>query len=60
MGVPILGICYGMQEIAYQYNNDIIVARTAREYGHADLKATRVNGHVDRPFEGLEDDIAIS
>ncbi|KAI9770429.1 MAG: GMP synthase (glutamine-hydrolyzing) [Geoglossum simile] len=59
LGVPILGICYGMQEIAYQYSNDNVVAGTAREYGHADLKAKRVNGYVDRLFEGLEDDMEV-
>jgi GMP synthase (glutamine-hydrolysing) len=59
LGVPILGICYGMQEIAYRYSNDNVVAGTAREYGHADLKAKRVNGYVDRLFEGLEDDMKV-
>ena len=59
LGVPILGICYGMQEIAFRYSNDNVVAGTAREYGHADLKAKRVNGYVDRLFEGLEDDVKV-
>ena len=57
--MPILGICYGMQEIAYRCSNDNVVAGTAREYGHADLKAKRVSGHVDRLFEGLEDDMKV-
>jgi GMP synthase (glutamine-hydrolysing) len=59
LGVPILGICYGMQEIAYRCSNDNVVAGTAREYGHANLKAKRVNGHTDRLFEGLEDDMKV-
>jgi hypothetical protein len=29
---------------------DNVVAGTAREYGHADLKATRFGGHVDKLF----------
>ena len=59
LGVPILGICYGLQEIAYRYSSDNVIAGTAREYGQADLKAKRVNGHVDRLFEGLEDDMKV-
>jgi GMP synthase (glutamine-hydrolysing) len=48
-----------MQEIAYRYSNDNVVADTSREYEHADLKAKRVNGHVDRLFEGLKDDVKV-
>lgn len=59
LSVPILGICYGMQEIAYRCSSDNVVAGIAREYGHADLRAKRVNGHVDRLFEGLEDDMKV-
>lgn len=59
LGVPILGICYGLQEIAHRLSSDNVVAGTAREYGHADLKAKRVNGHVDRLFECLEDEIKV-
>lgn len=55
LDVPVLGICYGLQEIAYRSNADNVVAGVTREYGYADLKAKRVNGHVDRLFEGLED-----
>ena len=59
LGVPILGICYGMQEIAYRHSSDNVVAGTVREYGHANLKAKRVNGFVDRLFEGLENDMKV-
>ncbi|ESZ90247.1 GMP synthase [Sclerotinia borealis F-4128] len=60
LGVPILGICYGMQEIAYRISKDNVSAGTAREFGHADLKAKKIdNGHVDKLFAGLEDDIKV-
>lgn len=59
LGVPILGICYGMQEIAYRYSKDNVIAGTTREYGHANLKAKRVNGYVNHLFEGLEDDMEV-
>lgn len=59
LGVPILGICYGLQEIAHRLHADNVVAGTAREYGHADLKASRIGGHVDRLFEGLEETMSV-
>jgi GMP synthase (glutamine-hydrolysing) len=55
LDVPVLGICYGLQEIAYRSSADNVVAGVTREYGYADLKAKRVNGRVNRLFEGLED-----
>lgn len=58
LGVPILGICYGLQEIAWQ-NGKNVVAGTEREYGHSDLQAKRVDGHVDKLFLGLEDDLKV-
>jgi len=58
LGVPILGICYGLQEIAW-HNGKNVVAGTEREYGHSDLQAKRVDGHVDKLFEGLEDDLKV-
>jgi GMP synthase-like glutamine amidotransferase len=35
LGVPILGICYGLQEIAWSLAKDNVVAGTEREYGYA-------------------------
>lgn len=35
LGVPVLGICYGLQEIAWRLAKDNVVAGTEREYGHA-------------------------
>lgn len=37
MGIPILGICYGLQEIAWR-NGKGVVHCEKREYGHATLK----------------------
>lgn len=36
LGIPILGICYGQQLMAYQLGGDVQPA-ARREYGHADL-----------------------
>ena len=35
-GLPVLGICYGMQALVYQLGGTV-VAGDVREYGHADL-----------------------
>ncbi|PKY02782.1 GMP synthase [Aspergillus campestris IBT 28561] len=61
LGVPVLGICYGQQELAYRLGKDNVVAGVAREYGHADLSAKRLDdqGHVDRLFAGLEDHMKV-
>lgn len=58
LGVPILGICYGLQEIAW-HNGKNVVAGTEREYGHADVQASRHDGHVDALFKDLEDDFKV-
>ncbi|TPR08440.1 putative integral membrane protein [Aspergillus niger] len=61
LGVPILGICYGLQEIAYRLDKENVDAGTEREYGHADLHAKRLDdqGHVDKLFAGLEGQIKV-
>jgi GMP synthase (glutamine-hydrolysing) len=61
LGVPILGICYGLQEIAWHFGKNVL-AGEKREYGHAALKIERHTGkenHVDRLFQGIEDDISV-
>lgn len=33
--IPILGVCYGLQELAWTLSKDNVVAGTEREYGKA-------------------------
>ena len=47
LGVPVLGICYGMQLMAYILGGKVSKARK-REYGKAELKITRKSGLFDR------------
>ena len=61
LGVPVLGICYGLQLIAW-HNGKGVVAGEKREYGHATLQTQKHSGkqaHVDRLFEGLEDGMTV-
>jgi len=48
LGVPILGICYGMQFIAYALGGKVNRSKK-REYGHADL----ILNKKDRFFKGF-------
>ena len=54
-GVPVLGICYGMQALAYQLGGSVI-SGIEREYGHALL---HLNG-ADHPlFTGLDTSVPV-
>jgi len=46
LGVPVLGICYGMQLISYQLGGDVRRA-DKREYGYADLNIREGGGLLD-------------
>ncbi len=50
LGVPVLGICYGMQTMAQQLGGRV-EAGTKREFGYAEVRA---RGHT-RLLEGIED-----
>ncbi|MGD8478053.1 MAG: gamma-glutamyl-gamma-aminobutyrate hydrolase family protein, partial [Burkholderiales bacterium] len=50
LGVPVLGICYGMQAIAAQLDGEVENAKS-REFGYAEIRA---RGHSNL-FEGIED-----
>ena len=54
-GVPILGICYGMQALAHQLGGSVI-AGIEREYGHALL---RLNGAAHELFKGLDTSVPV-
>jgi GMP synthase (glutamine-hydrolysing) len=60
LGVPILGICYGLQEMAWHFGKNAgVAAGEKREYGHAHLNLQQHGGHVDELFKGLENDIEV-
>jgi GMP synthase (glutamine-hydrolysing) len=50
LGVPVLGICYGMQTMAQQLGGRV-EAGSVREFGYAEVRA---RGHA-RLLEGIED-----
>jgi GMP synthase (glutamine-hydrolysing) len=49
LGVPVLGICYGMQLMSRHFGGEVVPAGK-REYGHAELKAVGTPGPL---FEGF-------
>ena len=50
LGVPVLGICYGMQTMAQQLGGKVEGSNT-REFGYAEVRA---HGHTEL-FKGIED-----
>ncbi|MEI7762458.1 MAG: glutamine-hydrolyzing GMP synthase [Comamonadaceae bacterium] len=50
LGVPVLGICYGMQTMAHQLGG-IVQSGHQREFGHADVRA---HGHTQL-LQGIQD-----
>ena len=50
LGVPVLGICYGMQTMAHQLGG-VVQSGHKREFGHADVRA---HGHTQL-LEGIQD-----
>ncbi|KAG9314783.1 GMP synthase [Chiua virens] len=59
LGVPILGICYGLQEIAWNFKGQVAKC-DHREYGHATVQITRFGqGSVDALFEDLGDEMQV-
>ena len=49
LGVPVLGICYGMQLMCHHFGGKVVPAGK-REYGHADLIAKNTPGPL---FDGF-------
>ncbi|KAJ6560946.1 hypothetical protein B0H10DRAFT_2366853 [Mycena sp. CBHHK59/15] len=61
LGVPILGICYGLQEMAWQMKGTVEKC-DHREYGFAQVQMTKTGGDnasVDALFEGLGDEMQV-
>jgi GMP synthase (glutamine-hydrolysing) len=52
-GVPVLGICYGLQEMAWHFGGKgSVAAGTKREYGKAELQMVSEDGQ--KLFHGME------
>jgi len=50
LGIPVLGICYGMQAMAHQLGG-VVTSGHEREFGHADVRA---HGHT-KLLDGIQD-----
>ena len=61
LNVPLLGICYGLQEIAWHHDNQNVLAGEKREYGHAKLSIRRHQGKasLDQLLDGLGDEMEV-
>ncbi|KAL8691161.1 MAG: hypothetical protein Q9218_003558 [Villophora microphyllina] len=62
LDIPILGICYGLQEIAWYHDKSNVLAGEKREYGHARLVfEPRASGdlQVNDLFNDIADDIDV-
>ena len=55
MGIPILGICYGLQEMAWHFGKNVL-AGEKREFGQANLKVEAHDGNVSALFSGVPSD----
>ncbi|KAL9061340.1 MAG: hypothetical protein Q9162_000214 [Coniocarpon cinnabarinum] len=59
LGVPLLGICYGFNEIAWHFSRDV-AADEKREYGHSALHVEKgVDSSASQLFAGIENDIDV-
>ncbi|PVF99750.1 putative GUA1-GMP synthase [Serendipita vermifera] len=61
LGVPVLGICYGLQEMASHFGGKV-GGSTHREYGHADVEVIKLGApydRADRLLNGLEDQLQV-
>ncbi|KAI1017694.1 hypothetical protein LB504_004142 [Fusarium proliferatum] len=59
LGVPVLGVCYGCQLIAWRVNPTNVAPGVAREYGETSMAIRKVGNHADRLFEGLGDSLNV-
>lgn len=56
LGVPVLGICYGLQEIANTVEPGSVVPGVKKEYGHAELTVTESRCRL---LEGLPNNLSV-
>ena len=58
---PILGVCYGLQVIAWNFGKDVL-AGEKKEYGHATVSLQRHHGesnHIDNLCQNLGEEIEV-
>ncbi|KAF9647026.1 GMP synthase [Thelephora ganbajun] len=58
LGVPILGICYGLQEMAWQLKGKVAKCER-REYGFAQIHVKKIGSDADVLFEGLGGELEV-
>ncbi|EJF64866.1 GMP synthase [Dichomitus squalens] len=61
LGVPVLGICYGLQEMAWNMKGKVAKCEH-REYGFAQVEICKIGGEnkgVDALFKDLGDDLQV-
>ncbi|KAJ1023217.1 hypothetical protein NDA16_003370 [Ustilago loliicola] len=58
-GVPVLGICYGLQEIAWNHGGKVD-PHDKREYGHAEVEIVKTGQpHIDALFKNWEAGVTV-
>ncbi|SPO28493.1 GMP synthase [glutamine-hydrolyzing] [Ustilago trichophora] len=58
-GVPVLGICYGLQEIAWNHGGKVD-PHDKREYGHAEVEVVKTGvPHLDALFKNWEGSVQV-
>ena len=58
LGIPILGICYGLQEVAHSLDGHV-VAGTKKEYGYADISIVHNEKQSNLLFDGLPEQFSV-
>ncbi|MCJ1472368.1 GMP synthase (glutamine-hydrolyzing) [Lambiella insularis] len=58
LDIPILGICYGLQEIAWQFGKNVL-AGEKREYGHASLDITPLSNGTSPLFANITSPLTV-
>lgn len=62
LDIPVLGICYGLQEIAWKHDQQNVLAGEKREYGHAKISFEREGPQLSRVndlFQDVANDIDV-